>query len=62
MEAARRDLQSGRHPDADDHEIYKRPPVEGDDARRDFRQGFKEGYHRAMEHMRHDQNYEQPHF
>lgn len=62
MEAARRDFQDGHHRDADDHDVYKHPPVEGDDARREFREGFKEGYHRAMEHMRHDRGYEQPHF
>lgn len=62
IEAARRDFQNGRHPDADDHDIYKHPPVEGD-ARHDFREGFKEGYRRGMEHMRHSDNgYQQPHF
>lgn|SRR5215831_18444212 len=62
MEAARRDYMDRRHADADDHDAYKHPPVEGDTARHDFREGFKEGYHRAMEHMRHEREYEQPHF
>lgn len=69
MEAARRDMQNGHRRDADDHQMYKHPPVDGDEARRDFREGFKEGYRRAVEHMRNDRNddrdrdrpYEQPH-
>jgi hypothetical protein len=40
--------------------MYKHPPVEGE-ARRDFREGFREGYHRAMEHMAHDRD-DRPHF
>ena len=62
VEAARRDFQSRHHRDADDHEMYKHPPVGGDEARRDFREGFKEGYRRAVEHMRHDRDYDQPQF
>jgi len=62
VEAARRDYADHRHADADDHDVYKHPPVEGE-ARRDFREGFKEGYRRAMEHMRHDRDRDdQPHF
>lgn len=52
MEAARRDFQDRRHADADDDRMYKHPPVRGDEAKRDFREGFKEGYRRAMDHMR----------
>src|SRR5579863_1926645 len=59
VEAARHDMSENRRRDADDHEMYKHPPVEGD-ARREFREGFREGYHRAMEHMRHDHD-DQPH-
>lgn len=59
VEAARHDMGENRRRDADDHEMYKHPPVEGD-ARRDFREGFREGYRRAMEHMRHDHD-DQPH-
>lgn len=64
MEAARRDFDQRRHADADDHQVFKHPPVEGDEARHDFREGFKEGYHRAMEHMRHDRDHDddQPRF
>lgn len=59
VEAARHDMVENHHRDADDHEMYKHPPVEGD-ARREFREGFREGYRRAMEHMRHDHD-DQPH-
>ncbi len=71
MEAARRDYMDRRHADADDHDVYKHPPVDERD-RGQFREGFKEGYRRAMDHMKHDQNYDrdrnrdrdddQPHF
>jgi hypothetical protein len=66
VEAARRDFSERRHADADDHRMYKHPPVEGE-ARRDFREGFREGYRRAMDHMkreggeRHDRD-DMPHF
>jgi len=53
IEAARRDFADHRRADADDHDVYKHPPVEGHD-RGAFREGFKEGYHRAMDHLRHD--------
>lgn len=55
VEAARRDFADRRHADADDHDVYKHPPVE-DSARREFREGFREGYHRAMDHLRHDRD------
>ena len=53
IEAARRDYMDRRHADADDHDVYKHPPVDGDHARHEFREGFKEGYRRAMDHMKH---------
>jgi len=52
IEAARRDFADHRHADADDHDVYKHPPVDEHD-RGAFREGFKEGYHRAMDHMKH---------
>jgi hypothetical protein len=63
IEAARRDFQSRRHKDADDHEMYRHPPVERD-LRSDYRNAFREGYSRAMNHMRderHDRD-DEPHF
>jgi hypothetical protein len=66
VEAARHDFSEHRHADADDHKMYKHPPVEGDDARRDFKEGFREGYRRAMDHMMHEggnhDRDDQPHF
>ena len=59
IEAARKDFAEHRHADADDHRMYKNPPVEGD-AKREFREGFREGYRRAMDHMAHDHD-EMPH-
>lgn len=53
VEAARRDYMNHRHADADDHDIYKHPPVDERDVGQ-FREGFKEGYRRAMNHVRHD--------
>lgn len=55
IEAARRDFADHRRTDADDHDVYKHPPVEEHD-RQAFREGFREGYHRAIEHMKHDQD------
>ena len=59
MEAARRDFADHRHADADDHQVYKHPPVDERD-RGAFREGFKEGYRRAMDHMKHDRDRDNP--
>ncbi len=64
VEAARRDFEGRRHKDADDHQAYKHPPVERD-LRDDYRNAFREGYSRAMHHMRdehHDHDGDEPHF
>jgi len=70
VEAARRDYMDRRHADADDHQVYKHPPVDERD-RGEFRDGFKAGYRRAMDHMKHDRDRDrdrdrryddQPHF
>ena len=55
VQAARRDYMDRRHADADDHQVYKHPPVDERD-RGEFRDGFKEGYRRAMDHMKHDRD------
>lgn len=60
IEAARHDFDEHRHADADDHNIYKHPPVD-ESARKDFRDGFREGYRRAMDHMKYDHD-DQPRF
>ena len=51
VEAARSDFENHRHKDADDHEMYRHPSVERG-LRDDYRNGFKEGYSRAMHHMK----------
>jgi hypothetical protein len=50
VEAARHDFETQRHPDVDDHEIFRHPhlPPEQRDA---FRDGFRRGYERAMSHL-----------
>lgn len=57
VEAARRDFADHRHADADDHDVYKHPPVD-ESARQDFREGFREGYHRAIDHLKHDRDHD----
>jgi hypothetical protein len=63
VEAARHDFESHRHKDADDHGMYKHPPVERE-LRDDFREGFRRGYDVAMQHMReeHHDHDDMPHF
>ncbi len=51
IEAAQRDWNDRRHRDADDHEMYRHPPVDREFVR-DFRDGFRHGYSEAMHHMR----------
>jgi hypothetical protein len=55
VEAARSDFENHRHKDADDHEAYRHPRVERD-LRDDYRSAFKEGYSRAMHHMREERH------
>lgn len=47
FDAARHDIADGRSPDVDRHPRFRRPPVPGP-AFEDYRQGFREGYHRAF--------------
>ncbi len=63
IEAARRDMESHRRKDADDHEAYKHPRVERE-LRADYREGFRRGYEQAMHHMReeHHDHDDMPHF
>jgi hypothetical protein len=51
IEAARSDFYNHRHNDADDHDRYRHPQVEREFIS-DYRHGFREGYSRAMHHMR----------
>ena len=51
VEAARRDFDHHSRKDADDHDSYKHPRVERDLVG-DYRNAFREGYGRAMRHLR----------
>ena len=64
IEAARHDFETRSHKDADDHERYRHPNVERE-FRDDYRHAFREGYSRAMQHMkeeRHDRDDYGPRF
>ncbi len=50
IEAARRDAESHRRKDVDDHRMFKHPPVDREDRDR-YREGFRRGYETAMQHM-----------
>lgn len=45
--AARNDIAHGHPPNLEVHKRFRNPPVPGP-AWEDYRQGFREGYHRAM--------------
>ena len=60
IEAARMDFDNHRHKNADDHDLYRHPPVDRD-LRDDYRNAFREGYSRAMHHLR-DEQHDEPHF
>ena len=47
FDAARRDIASGRPPNLEAHPKFRNPPVPPP-AFEDYRQGFREGYRRAM--------------
>jgi hypothetical protein len=50
VEAARKDFETQRRADADDHELFRHPhlPPERQEA---YRDGFRRGYDRAMSHL-----------
>jgi hypothetical protein len=50
VEAARRDFEMHRHPDVDDHEVFRHPQLPPEQ-REAFRDGFRRGYDRAMSHL-----------
>lgn len=63
IEAARHDFEERHHRDADDHQRYKHPPVDRR-MRDEYREGFRRGYERAVQHMRddHRDHDDMPHF
>jgi hypothetical protein len=50
IEGARRDFQNGRHPDFNNRDEYRHPPVPFL-TREDYRSGFRRGYETAMSHL-----------
>ena len=50
VEAARRDFESHRRPDVDDHEEFRHPNLPGELADA-FRDGFRRGYQTAISHL-----------
>ena len=57
IEAAHRDFDHHNRKDADDHEEYRHPRVERSLVG-DYRDAFREGYRRAMQHMRDDEHHD----
>ena len=57
IEAAHNDFTNHRHRDADDHERYKHPQVERELVS-DYRSAFREGYSRAMHHMKDEEHHD----
>lgn len=55
VEAARRDFETRSHKDADDHDRYRHPNVEREFVD-DYRHAFREGYSRAMHHMKEERH------
>jgi hypothetical protein len=60
IEAARADFLNHRHNDADDHDRYRHPQVERELVS-DYRHGFREGYSRAMHHMKEERREHRDH-
>lgn len=52
MYGAQKDVENHRRPDPNNRDEYRHPAVRGRDVGA-YREGFREGYHRAMDHMMH---------
>jgi len=50
VEGARRDFENHRSPNPNNRDEYRHPNVSRD-MRRDYRDGFRQGYDRAMRHL-----------
>jgi hypothetical protein len=62
IESARRDWERHSSKDADDHDLYRHPPVDRQFTH-DYRDAFKHGYSEAKHHMqneRHDLDHDRP--
>lgn len=50
IEGARKDVENHRRPNVNNRDEYRHPNVSGP-VRHDYREGFRRGYHVAMQHM-----------
>lgn len=50
IEGARKDFENHRRPDVENRDEYRHPHVSGPE-REEYRQGFREGYQRGVEHL-----------
>lgn len=53
IEGARKDYENHRRPDVNNRDEYRHPHVSGRD-RDAYRDGFRAGYDRAVDHLMHD--------
>jgi hypothetical protein len=60
VDAARSDFFNHSHKDADDHSAYRHPRVERELVS-DYRNAFREGYSRAMHHLREERKEHREH-
>lgn len=49
VEAARHDIANGKYPDVERHPRFRKPPVPPP-AFEDYRQGFRDGYQKVLQH------------
>ena len=50
VEGARKDFENHRRPDVENREEYRHPHVPGSE-REDYREGFRHGYEKAVDHL-----------
>jgi hypothetical protein len=53
IEGARKDFDNHRQPNVNNRDEYRHPHV-SPSARNDYREGFRGGYDKAMDHLMHD--------
>lgn len=60
IEGARKDFDNHRAPDVRNRDEYRHPHVEAS-AREDYREGFRRGYEKAMQHLMGDHDRDRDH-
>jgi hypothetical protein len=60
IEAARKDFDNHRRADVNNREEYRHPHTEAS-AREDYREGFRRGYEKAMDHMMSGRSHDHDH-